>query len=226
MKRLIDWAYHNPLIERLVHTSVYCLKRELRGCRSVLDLGCGPRSPLEHVHTDFSVGVDMWDDYLTASQERRIHSAYLKADLATLDFQSRSVDAVILIGVLEHMDKEDGRRLMQRAQQWARKRLIVSMPNGFLPQADCDGNPYQRHRSGWTVEDLRAEGFRVYGMTGWKPLRSVNEAEELEAASIFETIRFRPRLLWLAISELTQVFTYYLPKGSFELFAARDVALG
>jgi len=54
----MEWAYRNKWISRFLHTSVYCLQRELRGCDSVLDLGCGPSSPTQYCGVLYSVGVE------------------------------------------------------------------------------------------------------------------------------------------------------------------------
>jgi len=58
MNKLMEWAYRNKWISRFLHTSVYCLQRELRGCDSVLDLGCGPSSPTQYCGVLYSVGVE------------------------------------------------------------------------------------------------------------------------------------------------------------------------
>ncbi len=41
MNDLITNFYHHPVLSRVFHALVYYLKRELKGCQSVLDLGCG-----------------------------------------------------------------------------------------------------------------------------------------------------------------------------------------
>lgn len=61
-------------------------------------------------------------------------------------------------------------------------------------------------------------------MTGWKFLRRENICKELGAEdAIYSTIKFKPRFLWLIISELTQLITYYFPKISFEIFCVKNL---
>ena len=36
----------------------------------------------------------------------------------------------------------------------ARKKVIVFTPNGFVPQRPYDGNPFQEHLSGWSVDEI------------------------------------------------------------------------
>ncbi len=58
IKPWFDRLYYSNLFSRLFHTLVYCLKKELRGCQSVLDLGCGPDSLLKCCSVNFSLGVN------------------------------------------------------------------------------------------------------------------------------------------------------------------------
>lgn len=222
---IINLLYHNKFFARLFHTSVYCLRRELRGCRSVLDLGCGPDSPLRFCDVPCSVGVDAFEPYVRASKLRNIHTAYIIANISDLDLAPKSFDAVIMIDVLEHLTQQEGEAMLEKAERWARQRIIVTTPNGFLPQGSMSDNPYQVHRSGWAVDAMRSRGYRAYGMAGLRLLRHWNTAAVMEdPESIFCTLRWRPKLLWLGISEMTQLFTYYFPRWSFEVFYVRDVA--
>ncbi len=217
MERLIEKLYHNKLVGLLFHTSVYCLKRELRDCHSVLDLGCGPDSPIKYCNVSYSIGVDAFEPYIEASKDKKVHNEYVLADITDLSFEPDSFDAVVLIEVLEHLAKEEGRALLEKVENWAKKKIVITMPNGYLPQSETSGNPYQVHRSGWTIEEVKNRGYKVYGMAGWKFLRRekiINGSQE----SVFSTIRFRPRLFWLIVSELTQAITYYFPKIAFEEF--------
>lgn len=224
MEALIRYLYFNPFFSRFFHTSVYCLKRELSGCNTVLDLGCGSDSPLKYCKVRYSVGVDAFETYINDSKKRRIHSKYILGDIAKLQFRPKCFDAVIMIGVLEHLNKSTGKLLLSIAEKWAIKKIIVSCPNGFLPQKTIDGNLYQQHKSGWTVDEMELRGYKVYGMTGIKFLRRENSSKETKQKDdIFTTIRFKPRNMWLIISELTQLITYYFPRLSFEIFCMKKL---
>ena len=52
--------YDSRPIARLLHTTVDSLRREMSGCGSVLDCGCGESSPLEKCDVPFTVGVDIY----------------------------------------------------------------------------------------------------------------------------------------------------------------------
>jgi hypothetical protein len=58
--------------------------------------------------------------------------------------------------------------LIKKAKSWARKRIIISTPNGYTYKDDLYGNPFQEHKSGYRVRELEKLGFKVFGIYGWK----------------------------------------------------------
>lgn len=225
MAHWIVRLYRHRLISRILHTPLHLLERELRGCGSVLDLGCGPDSPLQYCTVRHSVGVEVFAPFLEESRKKHIHSEYMCADVTAVDFGPRSFDAVVLMEVLEHIGKDEGRLLLEKAERWAVKKVIVATPNGFLAQGNLSDNPYEAHRSGWSVDELAARGYRAYGISGWKLLRKENTSEGygVGGGAIFATTRFRPRIFWIFVSGLTQLVTYYFPSLSFEVFYVKDM---
>jgi len=125
-----------------------------------------------------------------------------------------------MIDVLEHLEKEQGKKLLEKAEKWARKKIIVSTPNGFLPGEDS--NPLQSHRSGWEIEEMRNYGYMAYGLAGWKFLRKRNAPENINKEEFF-TIRLRPKPFGVIISVLSQILTYHFPKLAFEVFYVKNL---
>ncbi len=201
-----------PTYLRLFPNIFVLIRRELEGCRTVLDLGCGHHSPLQVCKIPFSVGVDMFEPSLLESRRRRIHSEYIRADVRNLGFKPRSFDAVIAVEVLEHLIKDEGLRLMQEMETWASKKVILTTPNGYLPQDPYDNNPLQEHRSGWEVEDLHRLGYKVYGSAGLKWLRGQKGQ-----------VKYRPAFLWERLSDMTQPAVYRCPKIAFQLLAVKTI---
>lgn len=224
MERLIRRLYHHQLISHFFHTLLDSIQRELDECDSVLDLGCGPDSPIRYCDVEYSLGVDAFKPYIRESKKKKTHNDYLLADITKAKFKPRSFDAVLLIDVLEHLEKEQGKKLLQKAEKWAKKKLVISAPNDFLPQASIDDNPFQAHRSGWAVEEMEKLGYKAHGMAGWKVLRGGSTLKEgYQEGDIFATIRFRPKIFWLVISTLTQAVTYYFPKLAFSVFYVKNL---
>ena len=199
-----------PFYRKFFPDLVKYLRKELFNCDTVLDLGCGYNSPIQHLNVPFSVGVEKFEPYLKESKEKGIHNQYIKADITKIEFRPKSFDAVLCIEVLEHLTKEEGYELIKKMETWARKKIIITTPNGYIYQDEYDNNPFQEHKSGWTVEELKNLGFKIYGINGWKKLRGYKGI-----------IKYKPIFLWNKISDLTQKVTYYFPNLAFQLLAIK-----
>jgi SAM-dependent methyltransferase len=226
MNDLINKLHQSKFLGRIFHTLDYCLQKELADCESVLDLGCGPSSPLQHCkNIKYSVGVEAFKPYLATTQTKKIHSEYLAEKIEEVDFPEKSFDAVILIEVLEHLPEETGRLILQKAEKWAKKKVIVTTPNGYFPMDAVDENSFQRHQSGWTAEQMKGLGFTVHGLSGTKFFYlNKNTVHSLvnQPENYFSNIRFKPKKLFYGINALFQVFTYYFPGLSFGLFLVKS----
>ncbi|MDI6777749.1 MAG: methyltransferase domain-containing protein [Patescibacteria group bacterium] len=223
MKKLIDKIYHNRIFSWLFPTTVFCLRKNLRDCESVLDLGCGPSSPLQYCeNVSYSVGVETFKPYLDESKKRKIHTEYIEKRVEEVAFPQKRFDAVIMIEVLEHLPEKNGYAMLEKAEKWAKKKVIVSTPNGFLPQNSYDGNPFQKHLSGWSIETMKRRGFRCRGLSGFKWIRQEAPLEGV-GDDFMASIRLRPRFFWFIIATLSQLITYFYPKYAFELFCVHPV---
>ena len=226
MKGIIGKFYHNPVLAKIFHTLVSCLQNELSDCETVLDLGCGPDSPLQYCEgIKYSIGVEAFKPYLFQSQKRKIHTKYLGKKIEDLTFSPRSFDAVIIIEVLEHLPRELGEKTLEKASKWARKKVIVSTPNGYFPMDNVDKNSWQKHRSGWVVKDFLKRGFVCHGLAGMKILYfRENQVKSMVSESennLYANIRFEPKKLFYILNSLLQIVSYYFPRTSFELFAVK-----
>ena len=115
---LISSIYHNKLFETIFPTHVYVLKKELKDCQSVLDLGCGPDSPLQYcTNIKHSIGVEAFQPYLDVSQKKNIHTEYINKNIGDLDFEEKSFDAVILMEVIEHMEETEGLDVIKKIEK-------------------------------------------------------------------------------------------------------------
>lgn len=222
ISNLINNIHSSGYFGRIFHTLDYCLQKELADCESVLDLGCGPSSPLQHCkNIKRSVGVEVFEPYLEKSRSKKIHTEYIQKDLMELDFPENSFDSVIMIEVLEHLPENAGLEIIKKAKKWTKRKLIISSPNGFIDQKEMDGNPYQKHVSGWDVSKMRELGFRSRGLAGLKFIRQEVQNETMEN-DLLTSIKFKPRLIWFFITVLSQIFCYYFPSLAFELFSVYE----
>jgi SAM-dependent methyltransferase len=184
------------------------------GCDSLLDVGCGAESPVRFFSKRLarSVGVDLHEPSLEASRRAGIHGETVRASVLEIGsrFPPKSFDAVVALDVVEHLEKEDGLRLLERMEALARRRVVVFTPNGFLPQGAVGGNELQRHLSGWEPEELARLGFTVRGMSGWRPLR---KEEALPA--------WKPAFVWERVARWTEPWFESRPRGAFQLLAVK-----
>jgi len=208
LKQVLKLIYRKIFFSGLVHY----LKKELLGSNSVLDLGCGSNSSLQYCDIPYSVGVDIFESYLEESKKRKVHNQHIKADITKIEFPPKSFDAVIAIDVIEHLTKEEGYKLIKNMERWARKKIIVFTPNGYVKQSEYDGNRFQQHKCSWVVKELEDLGFKTYGINGLKKIRDSGGA-----------IKYRPKILWCRFSDLTQKIAYYYPKIAFQILAVKEM---
>lgn len=198
-----DWFYY------------WRLSRELKGVESILDVGCGTNSPLAKVKGDFeSEGIDLFKPSLAKSKKAKIHDRYRHGDVRKIDqfYPIKSFDAVIALDLVEHLKKKNGQVLLKKMEKIARQKVIVMTPNGFTDQDPLEGNPHQVHQSGWQVKDFKNQGYRVYGLRGFKFIRG-------ECA----TIKLKPWFFWGAIASLSDFLVFFFPKLAYQFFAIKTI---
>ena len=217
----IDWLrleimkyirFFQPFYRRIFPNWIEDLKKEVSGFDTVLDLGCGYNSPIQYCKQRFSVGVELFEPYLLESKKKGIHNQYIKADIREIKFKPDSFDVILCSEVIEHLKKKEGYELIGRMEKWAKKKIIITVPNGYIWQDDLDNNKLQKHQSEWYAKELQNLGFKVYGMNGWEKLRGYK--------GLF---KYKPDKLWIVISDLTQKITYYLPQFAFQFFAVKQI---
>jgi len=151
-------------------------------CGSVLELGAGIFRFFNRYTAPFKVGIELIDAYI----EQRVCSPNviaLQGDI--LRFESvlqeagcpSEFDTILLIDIVEHLDKDGALDVIKRAQSRCKK-VIVFTPLGFEQQHGHEHVDFgrgirltaeqrtaaiaaQKHKSGWSPEDFDALGFDV-----------------------------------------------------------------
>lgn len=146
-----------------------------RNFESFLDVGCGkgPLSLLLRYHginVQSSVGVDLFRNYLYTCKAGKLYDELVLADAAHLPFKPRSFDIVFLGDTIEHLNKDDGGKLLLDAEYIARKQVLVSTPVGFRKSLrkgrrgqDSVEALLMKHKSSWLPQEFRVRNYAVRG---------------------------------------------------------------
>ncbi len=208
----LDQLYHKVWIKVFPH-HIRELEKAVGNCKTVLDVGCGDDSGLQYFSKRRqTAGVEIFAPAIAISKKKGIHDKYYKMSVMDIGdhFKENSFDCVLACGLIEHLTKKDGLKLIAMMEKIAKKKVIFTMPNGFIHQGPVGGNKWQIHRSGWSATEMRKKGYEVIGFSGYKPLRGEQGI-----------IRFWPRRLWLLVSDMTQPFVRNKPDHAFEILCVK-----
>lgn len=128
--------------------------------RMLVDVGAGMRPATWHP-AEHHICVEPCSAYADALAANGFSVIRARAVDALAEF--RAADRVLMLDVIEHMDREEGARALALAAGVARH-VLVYTPYGFVEQTnDAWGmgqHEWQRHRSGWMPEDF--PGWRIF----------------------------------------------------------------
>lgn len=133
--------------------------------KSILDVGCGRGWPMEFINRNrrfFTVGVDIFAPFLRECNQQGTYNEYVLCDIRKLPVQRKSFDIVLCSRVLEHLDTEEGKELLEQMAEIARLQVAIIVPVGeFTQKQAIAGNVYHIHRSTWFPAELRELGYKV-----------------------------------------------------------------
>lgn len=137
---------------------------------TLLDLGCEFGHAAEHIVRAWPAaavtGVDAHAETLAACRARRrdCYSRLIEADVLGWLASAPRADVILAAELIEHLEAEEGARLVKLCLDRAKLGLVVTSPIGFAPQGAIYDNPWQVHRSGWTVSGLEALDLRLFDL--------------------------------------------------------------
>jgi len=124
------------------------------------------------VEPECIVGIDVFRPSLKMVAYHRIYDAVICCHVGYLPFKDASFDVVLASEILEHLEKQDGERLLSEVERVSRKTIILTTPHFVRKRVGLPSpegfNPYEQHVSKWTIKELRARKYRVYGV-GFAP---------------------------------------------------------
>lgn len=136
----------------------------------VVDLGAGKRdSPISEqvkkIKCNHLISVEAFEPYLEvllhAEHNALIHDV-VKAHIIGSYYKIPSCDLVLMIDVIEHLDKLDALNLIDELKKKT-KMIILFTPEGdTIGYSNHDmGNALQEHKSAWLPDELESLGFSV-----------------------------------------------------------------
>lgn len=191
------------------------LRQALDNCQSIVDLGCGSNPILSSIKNDSCIiGMDSWYQSCLNVRHHSNYSVACQVNLPFIPLRRSSIDAVVMLQVLEHLPKELGFQLIGEAERVALKSVVLTTPNGFIDQGEYGGNPDQQHRSGWTTAELETLGYTVFGYEGIKGFRKRERVE-----MIF------PGIFWELVVNfgIFDRYVYERPNLGFQLLAIKKI---
>jgi hypothetical protein len=200
----LTWRFYYYSSDAIISRKI----RRLKGKKTSCDLGCGDGTMMSRLKAfdtqmEPTLGMDIHFPTLQGLKNKNIYRWIICADLKHLPLKDKAFDVAIASHVVEHIEKEA--KVFQQLERVARKLVIVGVPRGmtkFSPHEEEEENIYQRHRSGYEVEDFRKSGFQVFGFgSRFICNRAYKEGKIPQV--------LRPAFSFL--SQIATAFTYYLP---------------
>ncbi len=139
-----------------------------KSSKSILDVGCGRGMPMmvlkQRMKFKESVGVDLYQPYINECKRRKVHDKYFLCDVRDIPFKDKSFDVVMCLQVIEHLNKKDALKVVEKLESLSRKQVIISTPIGKTFHEAVDGNKLQLHKSGFLPEEFEERGYKVIKM--------------------------------------------------------------
>lgn len=133
--------------------------------KSFLDIACGFGKwgyllKISHLPPSFVVGGDMDGEALRFTSANGAYQGVMFFDARFLPLRNNTIDNVLALEVVEHLEKEEARKILRESERVAKERVIVSTPllgglYWFSPEY---------HVSKWTPNDLTKLGYIVRGV--------------------------------------------------------------
>jgi hypothetical protein len=110
-------------------------------------------------------GIEIWYPYISDVKRHKIYDQIYIGDVLSeiAKIPNRTYDASIMLEVIEHIEKDRGKKILDELDRITKKFIIVSTPCSYFSSSPWDSNHYQLHRSVWTIKDFKSRGYRVRG---------------------------------------------------------------
>lgn len=149
----------NLLWNKWDHIRYWNALRQFSPVETLIDIGCGnsPQGFIEVTERHYTV-----DPAIHSAGEGYFHINGTW-DTAMSIMRNNPVHTVVLMDVVEHLEKAEAKRLLAQTQEYVQQ-IVVFTPLGFMPQEDGEWNT---HRSGWNEQDFAGWEQHVFEHFHW-----------------------------------------------------------
>ena len=190
----------------LLFTALNTVNRKLDSdSKTLLDVGCGTGKPIKFINRHgkyFAVALGTFAPYLKQCKKEKLHNTYVQGDVRHLPFSDKAFDVVLCLEVLEHLEREEGKKLLRELERVGCRQVILSTPVGNSKQSSYEGNPHQEHKYIWSPREMKTLGYKVIGVG----MRNLSCKSGIQ--SVFpRPVRWLVDIVWV----LAGPFVYYCP---------------
>lgn len=228
------------------------VKSKIAPVNTVLDIGCGIR-PQNFIMPTVHVCCDAHREYLdtlqstitafrnndeeftpnefcTITRENSSEFILLNQDWSSAieKFLPKSFDTVFLLDIIEHLEKEEGKRLIRETEKLCRRQMVIFTPLGFIEQEHenetdawgLSGALLQKHLSGWEPNDFD-DSWTIYVCGNFHTHDNMGELYEDAKGAFFAIKNFIPAESMMTDSELIywnllEESNFYIETGNYE----------
>tara|TARA_Y100000310_G_scaffold129165_1_gene128308 strand:- start:449 stop:1018 length:570 start_codon:yes stop_codon:yes gene_type:complete len=162
------------------------VNKHLHPDQTVLDLCCGNGQVSDGLVYGEIVGVDICKEYLDMYNESVSGSSVIQFDLKQISsskekvFADNSFDVVLCLDGVEHLEQQDGEKLVERIEKIANKKVIIFTPenaeNPHMPVLNFPvntwgitaGDKWQVHKSAFPRTYFSSRGYECIQL-GYHP---------------------------------------------------------
>lgn len=176
----IKWIEKDKLFSEVI--------KEIKPVMIGLDIGTGIM-PHDYFKAVIYVCCEPYEEYAKMLAEKIKEKKYnyiiLQKDwMESIEkLRDNSVDSVYLIDVIEHLEKDKGKKLLEMTEKIVRKQIIIFTPLGMVKQEvlpggkdawGLNGVAYQEHKSGWLPEDFD-DTWDIYACKDFHTTNNINK---------------------------------------------------
>ena len=180
-----------------------------RQVRTIMDIGCNDGSTMLFINRRkyfHSTGLDVSQKAIEAASAAGSHEQYVCSDVAAVPGLETSYDLVLCLETIEHLEKQDGLKLLAEIERLAAGQIIISTPVGFHELIDHPAEKGADHKSGWSVAEFKNRGYEVKG----NKLRIERRFGNI-VYKYFRWLIPAHTMLWFALDTLLAPLPYYFP---------------